>query len=149
MVHPYLAICHMFPVFSFYLPHCDLLDFQIQNISLIVSKAMNRCTFLIEGNPNIASPNMLFEDHHKWIPRCCSWPNFCYIPLPTLHSNQTMVPSIFQAHHDPYCCCTFAHGVPSASVSPPLFYFYQTFTQFGGPNLSYFDSSPSLFIHIF
>ena len=53
MIHPYLAICHKFPVFSFYLPHCDLLlDFQIQNISLIVSKAGNRCTFLIEGNPN-------------------------------------------------------------------------------------------------
>ena len=94
-------------------------------------------------------PNMLFDAHHKWIPRHCSWPSFCYIPLPTLRSNQTMLPSIYQTHHDPYCCCTFAHGVPSASVSPPLFYFYQTFTKFSGPNLNYFDSSPSLFIHIF
>ena len=115
---------------------------------------------------------MLFDAHHKWILRHRSWPSFCYIPLPTLHSNQTMVPSIFQTHHDPYCCCTFAHGVPSASVSPPLFtsirlllsfraltwipliphlLFLSTFSRFQDPNykMSSFYSITHVFLFLF
>ena len=147
MIHPYLAICHKFPVFSFYLPHCDLLlDFQIQNISLIESKAGNRCTFLIEGNPNTPTCYLMLITNGS-LGTATGPVSDASLCLPYTQTRQQC--PLFSKHITILHAAVFAHGVPSASVFPLLFHLYLTFTHFSETSSNYFDFSSSLVVHIF